>query len=84
VADPFADSPEFQRLICGETDVRPARIALEIARGAYPDLEIDGYPLSLRGLADRIRARRLPDATTERALAPRRPNPRWDRDDRTL
>jgi regulator of sirC expression with transglutaminase-like and TPR domain len=53
----FADSPEFHRLIRGEDDVRLVRIALEIARDAYPDLDVDAYLERVKGLAERVRAR---------------------------
>ena len=36
VPAPFADSPEFQRLLIGSNRVDLARIALEIGRDAYP------------------------------------------------
>ncbi len=54
---PFADSPEFQRLLAGEDPVHLARIALEIARDAYPDLEVESYLARIRQLADRVRLR---------------------------
>jgi regulator of sirC expression with transglutaminase-like and TPR domain len=50
-------------LIRGEANVQLARIALEIARDAYPELEIDAYLLRLRLLAERTRARCRPHAT---------------------
>ena len=36
---PFAESPEFQRLLRQEPGPDLSRIALEIARDAYPDLD---------------------------------------------
>ena len=54
---PFADSPEFQRLVTGERPLHLARIALEIAQDAYPDLDIDSHLRRIRELADRVRAR---------------------------
>jgi regulator of sirC expression with transglutaminase-like and TPR domain len=54
---PFADSPEFRRLAAGERPVDLARIALEIAGDAYPELEIEGYLARLAELAERVRPR---------------------------
>lgn len=59
---PFSDSPEFRRLIDPPTaDPRPepdlARIALEIARDAYPNLHPETYLARLDELADRVRDR---------------------------
>jgi regulator of sirC expression with transglutaminase-like and TPR domain len=51
---PFADSPEFKRLVSGEHPVRLSRIALEIARDAYPDLDIESYLERIQALADRV------------------------------
>jgi regulator of sirC expression with transglutaminase-like and TPR domain len=62
VSPAFADSPEFRRLINGSTDVCLARVALEIARDAYPDLEIEAYLRRIEGLAERVRARYRRDA----------------------
>ena len=54
---PFAGSPEFERLL--RRDARPdlTRIALEIARDAYPDLEPGPYLERIEALAARIRDR---------------------------
>ena len=41
---PFAESPEFRRLVAGEHPVSLARIALEIAADAYPDLDVEALP----------------------------------------
>jgi regulator of sirC expression with transglutaminase-like and TPR domain len=68
VADPFADSPEFLRLIRGEPDIKLARIALEIARDVYTDLEIDPYLWRLQNLAERTRARCRPGAKLREIL----------------
>lgn len=54
---PFADSPEFLRLLAGEAQADLARIALEIARDAYPDLVVDAYLARLELLAARVRDR---------------------------
>ncbi|MFI5456949.1 MAG: SirB1 family protein [Isosphaerales bacterium] len=62
VALSFPDSPEFVRLVAGEGKVQLARIALEIARDAYPDLEIESYLMRIQELAERIRARCRPRA----------------------
>ena len=58
----FADSPEFRRLIKGATDVRLDRIALEIVRDAYPDLDVEAYVSRIEVLAERVRARYQHDA----------------------
>ena len=54
---PFAGSPEFERLL--RRDARPdlTRIALEIARDAYPDLEPGPYLERIEALAARVRDR---------------------------
>jgi regulator of sirC expression with transglutaminase-like and TPR domain len=57
VPPPFADSPEFRRLLAGESDVNLARIALEIARDAEPHLDIDAYLARIAALAERARER---------------------------
>ncbi len=54
---PFAESPEFRRLLGGEPGVRLARIALEIARDAEPDLDVDAYLARIDALAERARQR---------------------------
>jgi len=41
VAGSFAESPEFRRLLAGDYQVNLARVALEIGRDVYPDLQID-------------------------------------------
>ena len=58
----FANSPEFQRLVSGAEDVRLARIALEIARDAYPDLDVESYLKRIEEFADRARSRFRPGA----------------------
>ena len=58
----FPDSPEFQRLIAGDDSVQLARIALEIARDAYPDLDIPAYLERIQKLAERVRVRCRPRA----------------------
>ena len=51
----FPDSPEFGRLVAGAHDVHLARIALEIARDAHPDLDIESYLEKIERLARRTR-----------------------------
>ena len=62
VHTPFADSPEFQRLVKGSDNVQLARIALEIARDAYPDLDVEAYLKRIEELAARARSRFRPGA----------------------
>lgn len=54
---PFADSPEFRRLIAGERAVDPARVALELAADAYPGLDIEDYLARIAALSGRVRPR---------------------------
>ncbi len=56
---PFRDSPEFQRLLEGDDRADLTRIALEIARDAQPELDIDiGTQVTrIDALADRVRPR---------------------------
>ena len=68
MAGPFADSPEFQRLIDGGDRVLLARIALEIARDADPQLEIEACLARIRELAERSRARCPAGARTREIL----------------
>ena len=44
-------------MLAGDGPVHLARIALEIARDAYPDLDIEPYLARIRELADRVRLR---------------------------
>jgi regulator of sirC expression with transglutaminase-like and TPR domain len=53
----FADSPEFQRLLGGRQDIDLARVALEIARDAYPEVVPAPYLARIDALASRARAR---------------------------
>ncbi|AGA29184.1 hypothetical protein Sinac_5030 [Singulisphaera acidiphila DSM 18658] len=57
VVSPFAESPEFQRLLRREPPSDLIRIALEIARDAYPELEAERYLEKIEALAVRIRDR---------------------------
>lgn len=54
---PFAESPEFQRLLQRGPEADLVRIALEIARDAYPDLDPAPYLARLDDLAARVRDR---------------------------
>ena len=60
MAVPFADSPEFQRLLAGEDHVDLARVALEIGRDAYPEIDVEVYLERIHRLAERARARFKP------------------------
>ncbi len=53
----FADSPEFRRLLEGDQHPDLTRIALEIARDATPNLDLDRSLGLLDALAERVRAR---------------------------
>jgi regulator of sirC expression with transglutaminase-like and TPR domain len=57
VAPRFPNSPEFQRLAAGADRVHLARIALEIARDAHPDLDVESYLEKIDQLARRVRDR---------------------------
>ena len=56
-SSPFADGPEFQRLLRHEARPDLVRIALEIARDAYPELRPEPYLAIIDGLAARVRER---------------------------
>lgn len=58
----IADSPEFARLVAGAEDVHLARIALEIARDAHPEIDIQSYLEKIDRLAERARGRCRPGA----------------------
>lgn len=64
---PFAGSPEFQRLLKREPRADLVRIALEIARDAYPDLDFDHYLGKIEALTARVRDR-CPPGAKPRAL----------------
>ena len=53
----FEDSPEFRRLLAGDPGADLTRIALEIARDAYPDLDPDPCLARIDALAERARDR---------------------------
>lgn len=54
---PFANSPEFQRLVDGQTDVDLFRISLEIAHDHYPQLDSARYERVVADFASRVRQR---------------------------
>ena len=62
VRTPFADSPEFLRLVRGEFQIDLARIALEIAVDAYPAIDIESYLDRIQALSARVRQRCSADA----------------------
>ena len=65
---PFADSPEFRRLLDGEASVSLARIALEIARDAAPNLDIGAQLARIDALTARVRPRCPASAGTRTIL----------------
>ncbi|MFO0958887.1 MAG: transglutaminase-like domain-containing protein [Isosphaeraceae bacterium] len=54
---PFDRDPEFQRLLRGDDHVDLSRLAMELARDAYPDLDADRYLRRIDDLAGRVRDR---------------------------
>ena len=64
----FPDSPEFQRLAAGADRVHLARIALEIARDAHPQLDVEAYLQKINELARRVQDRCRPGYTTRDIL----------------
>jgi regulator of sirC expression with transglutaminase-like and TPR domain len=64
----FPNSPEFQRLVAGADEVHLERIALEIARDAHPDLDIELYICKIQELAERARARCRPGSNVRDIL----------------
>lgn len=65
---PFAESPEFQRLLQGEPGTDLTRIALEIARDAYPKLDPEPYLAQIDALAARVHERCPAEARTRHIL----------------
>ncbi len=65
---PFEGSPEFLRLIRGESFLSLPRIALEIARDVYPRLDINATLARIEPLAERVRQRIAPDAKPKTIL----------------
>jgi regulator of sirC expression with transglutaminase-like and TPR domain len=53
----FPASPEFERLLADAESPNLLRIALELARDVYPELEVELYLNKVGHLADRIRDR---------------------------
>jgi regulator of sirC expression with transglutaminase-like and TPR domain len=68
VAVSFADSPEFRRLLAGNDRVNLARVALEIGRDAYPDIDIEAYLQKIQRFADRARSRFKADSSVRAIL----------------
>ena len=64
----FPPSPEFERVLRDELHPSRDRVALEIARDAYPDLDIDAYVEQIDRLAQRIRERCRSGAPTNSTL----------------
>lgn len=54
---PFAQSPEFLKLLQRDPGADLTRIAFEIARDEYLDLDVESYLLKIDALADRVRDR---------------------------
>ena len=52
-----APDPEFQRLLAGDLQADLTRIAIELARDAYPDLRAEPILATIEELADRVRDR---------------------------
>lgn len=65
---PFAASPEFQRLLGGDRAADLTRIALEIARDAYPELDASQCLAQLDALAARVKQRCAPAAGPRQVL----------------
>ncbi len=64
----FADSPEFRLLLAGSAQVNLARIALEIARDAYPEIDVEAYLQKIQNFADRARGRFIAGAKVREIL----------------
>lgn len=64
----FSDSPEFEKLLAGEERPSLGRVALEIARDAYPDLDPDHYLVKIDRLAERVGTRCGPGAKPRKVL----------------
>jgi regulator of sirC expression with transglutaminase-like and TPR domain len=65
----FTNSPEFERLLSGTSEVDLARIALEIANDAYPDLSVDDYLDRIANLVERVRGRCRPNAKIHQMIS---------------
>ncbi|GAC1450803.1 MAG: SirB1 family protein [Isosphaeraceae bacterium] len=57
VRSPIDESPEFQRILRGDPRADLVRVAMEIARDAYPDLDPEPYLSRIDELATRVRDR---------------------------
>ena len=64
----FSDSPEFHKLLAGDDRPSLVRIALEIARDAYPELILDHYLGKIDQLAERVGTRCGPAAKPRKVL----------------
>jgi regulator of sirC expression with transglutaminase-like and TPR domain len=65
---PFVDSPEFRRLLRRHPGADLTKIALEVARDAYPTLDMARYLAKIEGLADRVRDRCIQGAKLRQIL----------------
>jgi regulator of sirC expression with transglutaminase-like and TPR domain len=65
----FANSPEFERLLERRNEVSLARIALEIACDAYPELNVEDYVGRIAELAGRVRDRCRHDAKIHHVIS---------------
>lgn len=64
----YPPSPEFERVVRGDDRPRLDRVAFEIARDAYPELDIDAHLARIDELADRVRVRCRPGAPQRAVL----------------
>lgn len=67
-SNPFEGSPEFLRLLRGEDEPDLTRLALEVARDAYPTLDPAAYLAKIDALAERVRDRCPPGAKPRHIL----------------
>jgi regulator of sirC expression with transglutaminase-like and TPR domain len=65
---PFRDSPEFRRLLDGDPGADLTRVALEIARDAYPEVAPEPYLEKIEALALRVRERCPADSRPRQVL----------------
>jgi regulator of sirC expression with transglutaminase-like and TPR domain len=68
VPPPFADSPEFQRLLRREASCDLVKLALEVARDAFPELDAHVYLEKIEALARRVRDRCPPGTRPRQVL----------------
>lgn len=64
----FGQSPEFQRLLSRDAQPDLVRIALEIARDVYTELDVEAYMARIESLASRVRDRCPPAAKPRQVL----------------